>query len=1070
MRIRPFVLVRFALVVVLLAPSVFAQEPASPPENAPGAGPAARPPTAAVRTAIGGNQSPILRAMLDLESVRDAKCHSTACNFEDFVYGSPLTDAARETRTAMQKRLVAVVWGKASEAARRHGEDRVSPARIEPLLADLLQIESTPTGDIQILLADGASIQISGVRLRQYSSIAYALRAILGVRQDAVILGWPRTVTLEPESVEALARIVNIATLCALKLADDRTRERNDAQVSSEVMFQAWQRVLPLLLKEKAKTDAVARSAVEAAMPSGDPLAILRALIEEKIAAYGAYNKIPNKQSIARLLHNIGVFYARYPVPKEQEERRLLLQSYNQTLMLFARQLWQEGQRVAEQKGHRLMRESDAAQAVQTLMPHEIDEFEDVHFFTHLERHERQVIESYDCDSLRDMGIHWRILRGVLKGMDTLSMTADPFAAEVLTEAISDYGVLLLRVAGEHAKGQRLAAKLRPQDVLEARNRIGELARKHHRTVPPPSAPVRLASAGTTDRSDLTASFFDDVTKETGIRFEHRSSKWLSEFRRTRVQSPPTFSGGGVAAEDLNGDGYPDLLLVGGIGNALFMNDGQGRFHDVTDSSGIRFRRPDGFAGEARQPIIADFDNDGRQDILITYANDNHRLYRGLGSMKFEDVTESSGLGGQGQIGGPATVFDFDLDGRLDVYIGNFGDYLSGANVLTKKRDNQNAFPNQLFRNVGGMRFVDVTEGSGTGDTGWTQALSHTDFDRDGWPDIVVANDFGRNALLRNLGNGRFENVAPSLGITKALHSMNVGISDLNDDGFPDIYISNIAMFVKDNVYVLPNETTPLDFELNAMADMLVKESDMLYMSQATSGRLSGYQPFEKIDRGPTTTGWAWDAEFFDFDNDGDDDLYVVNGANEYLVYRQDLIVEKEGQKKHYLFNHDHESNVFFVNENGRLNNRSSASGADFVGNSRSTAYLDFDLDGDLDIAVNNFHAPATFLRNNSETRENHYIRIRLIGDPALNCNRDAIGARILATTDTGLRIHREIQGGSGFLSMNPKEQHFGLGQADSVNLTVVWPSGDTQTIKELDVNAVYVLHQGQDRCIRVDR
>ena len=146
MRVRPFVLIRVASVVVLLVPSLFAQGPATSPENTPGANPGVRRPKAAARTAIGGNQSPILRAMLDLESVRDAKCHSTACNFEDFVYGSPLTDAARETRTAMQQRLVAVVWGKASEAARRHGEDRVSPARIAQLLAGVLLIGSTPAG------------------------------------------------------------------------------------------------------------------------------------------------------------------------------------------------------------------------------------------------------------------------------------------------------------------------------------------------------------------------------------------------------------------------------------------------------------------------------------------------------------------------------------------------------------------------------------------------------------------------------------------------------------------------------------------------------------------------------------------------------------------------------------------------------------------------------------------------------------------------------------------------------------------------------------------------------------
>jgi hypothetical protein len=568
-------------------------------------------------------------------------------------------------------------------------------------------------------------------------------------------------------------------------------------------------------------------------------------------------------------------------------------------------------------------------------------------------------------------------------------------------------------------------------------------------------------SAGGDSGGGVREAFFTDVTASTGVDFTHRSSSWLGEFRQKLLKTPPTFSGGGVAAEDVDGDSDMDLLFVGGIGNALLINDGRGRFADVTQQAGIVLKRPDGSHAEARKPIIADFDNDGLQDILITYVDDDHRLYRNTGGHQFGDVSASSGLGGKGLIGGPATVFDFDGDGLLDVYIGYFGDYLHGA-IPAFDRDNRNALPNKLFRNLGGMRFEDVTRGSRTDDRGWAQAVSHVDFDRDGRQDIFVANDYSRNAFFRNLGNGKFEDVAPALGMTKADHSMNVGISDLNDDGHPDIYISNLATLVKDNKYVFPDVNTPLNLNLRAMDGMLVKESNVLYMSRIEQDRLSGYEPSKDIERGSTSTGWAWDAEFFDFDHDGDDDLYLVNGTNDYnafsMVYNSR---DQSGKTAQLLLSHSRESNVFFLNEGGKLKNVSGRSGADFVGNSRSTAYLDFDGDGDLDIAINDFHAPAKIFRNNSEKRNLNWLKLRLIGDPSRGSNRDAIGARILVTTDAELRISREVQGGSGYMSMNPKQQHFGLGRSGSARVQIIWPDGEEQILKGVAANRSYTVRQG---------
>ena len=368
------------------------------------------------------------------------------------------------------------------------------------------------------------------------------------------------------------------------------------------------------------------------------------------------------------------------------------------------------------------------------------------------------------------------------------------------------------------------------------------------------------------------------------------------------------------------------------------------------------------------------------------------------------------------------------------------------------------------------MRFRDVTEGSGTADTGWTQAVSHTDIDRDGLQDIVIGNDFGYNDVLRNLGDGRFESVGRDLGLDKAYHTMNVGINDLNQDGFPDLYFANIATLVKDNKYIMPDHTVDLAFSYDVFGTMLIKESNMLYLSQASEGRLRRYvDANHMVERGSSSTGWAWDGEYLDWDNDGDEDLYVVNGWNDYELAVTSIDVKekdpKPGNDRSFVhrITHGRESNVFFVNEGGKLKNRSARSGADFASNSRSTTYLDMDRDGDLDIAVNNFQSPATILRNNAQQRGNHWLIVDLIGDPARRVNRDAIGARIVATTATGLRISREIHGGSGYLSMNPKRQHLGLGKAQSADLHITWPNGETQRVEGLRANHDYVIRQGHD-------
>jgi hypothetical protein len=268
---------------------------------------------------------------------------------------------------------------------------------------------------------------------------------------------------------------------------------------------------------------------------------------------------------------------------------------------------------------------------------------------------------------------------------------------------------------------------------------------------------------------------------------------------------------------------------------------------------------------------------------------------------------------------------------------------------------------------------------------------------------------------------------------------------------------------VKDEKYVMPTETTKMKRLPEKLATMRVFENNHLFTSTAAyaKGKLPKYALNEAVDPMDTSTGWAWDADFFDFDNDGDDDLYVVNGLNEYRIYADTFKVQTpEGEKTVQFSVNEREPNVFFVNENGRLSNRSAESGADFSGNSRSAAYLDFDGDGDLDVVVNNFDSRALFLVNHAERLKNNWLKVKLVGDPSKGSSTQAIGATIVAKTPSGNRMWREVQSATGYLSQHPSEQHFGLGKDAEADLVVTWPNGETREYKHVKANRLETIRQ----------
>ncbi len=1015
----------------------------------------------------------ILSEIETLEGKSDPKCYATASRLEDFMFGTPLSFDARDAKNRLQKELARRLWQTASDAARAADARELTAADIDTALSSYFRFSQDDDGHWRVALPGDRSIRINGTDKRQYSSIAYALRAILAVQQESL---FDVDASLRPLGQGAIATLkdaIDVYTLSVLKVADGLAREQSAYEIDEPTIVGTWEELLGgetdagLAAGLSADEEPAARAERRLA-----DLALTNAIIDRKVRAYAAYNQVSNQLFV----RNLQVYFAKKRWPADEDEARRFRSLFTESLIAMAAEIYKGAEAVALGRGNALIRERDVNDFLSTYIPYRVNEYEDVVFFPALARDERIVIEAYDMDAFRDSGIHWRYLQFATQtdGFEAY-LEPDPFALELITENIAQLGVLILRVTG-HVGDERGHERIAADDLTAALERIRTRVALNN-AAPPRRAGEEGASlksaAASTARNAGDGALYTDVTADVGIDFMHRSSDWLSRLLRSYLEKdentgiitiPPAFGGSGIAVEDIDGDGHEDILILGGLGNRLYVHDGRGGFDDITVAAGLNWTRPeDRNPGEPRQPLIADLDNDGHQDIVITYVDDAHRVYRNNGDRTFTDVTDKAGLGGKGLVGGPATVFDFDNDGLLDVYITYFGNYLKGV-LPTLERRNTNGLPNRLFKNLGDFEFADVTEGSGLDNSGWGQAVTHTDLDGDALQDVIVGNDFGVNAYYRNSGQGRFEDISARLDTDKPSYTMGIGIADLNGDLAPDIYISNIVTMNKDQKYVLPNEDTTMAFNPDKLANMRVVEANDLFLS-VTAGDGIRYTMSRAVERGYSSTGWSWGAEFFDSDNDGDDDLYVLNGMNEFNLYSSEnpyyTDPEDNARQNIYIPVSTKESNVFFVNDDGRLNNVSRDSGLDLLGNSRSAAYLDFDDDGDLDIVVNNYHEAARVYRNNHAADHNNWLKVKLVGDPENGVNRDAIGARLIVTTANGDTVWREIRGSSGYMTVQPKEQHFGLGASGEVRLEIVWPDGTRQVLPSVAANRGLLVRYG---------
>jgi enediyne biosynthesis protein E4 len=497
--------------------------------------------------------------------------------------------------------------------------------------------------------------------------------------------------------------------------------------------------------------------------------------------------------------------------------------------------------------------------------------------------------------------------------------------------------------------------------------------------------------------------------------------------------------GCGVAFLDYDNDGWLDVFVLSGTRleaapagttNRLYKNNRDGTFTDVTEKAGL-FR-----TGWASAVTVGDFDNDGFDDLFITYYGHNV-LYRNNGDGTFTDVTQKAGLRHTAvRYGSGCTWLDYDRDGHLDLFVAHYlnttleklpkpGESADcrwkGIPVNCGPRGLPTGFV-QLFHNNGDGTFTDVSRESGVAAAsgGYPMTAVAADYDNDGWPDIYVACDSTPSWLFRNQHDGTFRQEALERGVALSEDGleqagMGIAIGDYDLDGSLDVFKTHFA-----------DDT-----------NILYRNDGKGYFDDVTI----------RAGIGVETRYVGWGAGMFDLDNDGLPDLFLVTGS----VYP-----EVEQKLPAYPFR---TPRLVFRNlGDGRFEELIDEAGSGVAAPhaSRGCAFGDFDNDGDVDILVMNMNEPPSLLRNDV-SGGGHWLKVLLIG---VKSNRSAIGARVIARYG-GRTQAQEMTAQSSFYSANDRRLHFGLGSAASAELTIRWPSGATEKIPNVVANQLVVIREG---------
>ncbi|MBK7927859.1 MAG: CRTAC1 family protein [Bryobacterales bacterium] len=516
---------------------------------------------------------------------------------------------------------------------------------------------------------------------------------------------------------------------------------------------------------------------------------------------------------------------------------------------------------------------------------------------------------------------------------------------------------------------------------------------------------------------------FTDVTAAAGIQFRHNAGK-------TGKKYLPETMGAGCAFLDVDGDGWLDVLFVNSRDwtprgkrsyPALYRNNRNGTFTNITAQSGLQVE------GYGMGVAVGDYDNDGRDDVYITFL-EGDRLFRNEGG-RFRDVTAASGIK-NAAFGTSAAWVDYDKDGLLDLFVANYVQWsvkadlwcsLDGAKKSYCTPESYKASPSKLYRNLGGGKFADASVQAGVADaTSKSLGVAVLDVDGDSWPDLFVANDTQPNKLYRNLKNGKFKEEGLAAGVAfgedgVARGAMGVDAADYDRSGRAHLLVGNFS---------------------NQMLGLYHNEGNGLFVDEA---------PRSNVGRA-SLLSLAFAVFFWDFDNDGWLDLFAANGH-----------IEEEIQRVQPKVAFAQAPHLFRNVGKGKFEEVTKAAGPHLqrpvVG--RGAAYGDFDRDGDLDLLVSTNHGPGYLLRNDGGSA-NNWLSVRLRGTKS---NRNGLGAVVRVESGGGKQAQL-ARSGSSYCSASDLAVHFGLARDAAVTLSVEWPSGVKQRFSGVKANQHLVVDE----------
>lgn len=544
------------------------------------------------------------------------------------------------------------------------------------------------------------------------------------------------------------------------------------------------------------------------------------------------------------------------------------------------------------------------------------------------------------------------------------------------------------------------------------------------------------------------------------------------------------YNGGGVSAGDVNGDLLPDIYFTSNQeSNALYLNQGNLKFKDITDISGVA-----GFDGWATGVTMADVNNDGRLDIYVSYLGD-YLIYKGRNQLFINEGNDADGIPvfkdramefGLDLVGfsTQAAFFDYDRDGDLDMFMLNHS--LHGNGTFGKASLRKESHPlagDRLLRNDNG-RFIDVTTGSGIYNSviGYGLGVVVSDVNLDGWPDLYVGNDFHENDYLYiNLGNGTFEEMLEQQMNHTSRYTMGVDFADFNNDAFPDLIAADMLSEDPEILKASAAEDAydVYNFKINfGFNHQFARNTLQLNNQNGTFSELA-------LLSGVAATDWSWATLFADFDLDGHKDIFIANGIprrSNDLDYINFITLDSVQTKMKYDMTEKELAYIskmpqikvpnylFINNQDSTFTNKALSWGLEKPSYSNGAAYADFDNDGDLDLVINNIEDEAFLYENlvlnkavSQDTAVNRYVKVRLKGKPG---NRLGVGAKVLLYNKGKVQM-QECLPTRGYQSSVDYPLIFGAGRENTIDsVLVIWGDGTAERLINVRTNQDIIADQ----------